>query len=98
MKNQVEINEKIKPFKKKIFISSDKSLSIRSVLLASIALGKSKIYNLLKSEDVTNALKAVNKIGINYFQKKNYVEIHGKGINGFKIKKNTIINAGNSGT
>ena len=98
MKNQVEINEKIKPFKKKIYVSSDKSLSIRSVLLASIALGKSKIYNLLKSEDVANALKAVNKIGVNYFQKKNYVEIHGKGINGFKIKKNTIINAGNSGT
>ena len=98
MKNQVEINEKIKPFKKKIYVSSDKSLSIRSVLLASIALGKSKIYNLLKSEDVANALKTVNKIGVNYFQKKNYVEIHGKGINGFKIKKNTIINAGNSGT
>ena len=30
--------------------------------------------------------------------KKNYYEIYGVGINGFNIKKNTIINAGNSGT
>ena len=70
MNNQIKINETIKPFKKKILVSSDKSLSIRSVLLSSIAVGKSKIFNLSDSEDVQNSLKAVKKIGIKYIIKK----------------------------
>ena len=98
MKNQIEIQKIIKPFKKQIIVSSDKSLSIRCILLSSIAIGRSKIFNLLKSEDVDNTLGAVKKIGVSYIKKKNYLEINGVGINGFKIKKNTVLNAGNSGT
>ena len=98
MKNQVKINQTIKTFKKTIDVSSDKSLSIRCILLSSIAIGKSKIFNLLESEDVMSAISAVKKIGVRVKKKKNYFEIEGVGINGFKIKKKTIINAGNSGT
>ena len=98
MYNQVLINEKIKSFKKNIEVSSDKSLSIRCILIASQAIGVSKISNLLKSEDVINALKVIKKLGINYKLKGNILEINGFGINGFNIKKNTIIDAGNSGT
>ena len=68
------------------------------MLLSSIAVGKSKIFNLLESDDVLNAIKAVKKIGVKCLKKANYYEIYGVGINGFSIKKNTIINAGNSGT
>ena len=57
MKNQVQIDKIIKPFNKQITVPSDKSLSIRCVLFSSIALGKSKIFNLLQSEDVTNSIK-----------------------------------------
>ena len=71
MKNQVKIDQSIKPFKKNIFVSSDKSLSIRSILLSSIAIGQSKIFNLLNSEDVINTLKVMEKIGVNYIKKKN---------------------------
>ena len=98
MRNLVKIAKNIKPFKQRIFVSSDKSISIRCVLLSSIAVGRSKIFNLLESEDVINALKAVKKIGVNYIKKKNYIEIYGVGINGFNLKKKRIINAGNSGT
>ena len=98
MKNQIEIQKIIKPFKKQIIVSSDKSLSIRCILLSSIAIGRSKIFNLLNSEDVNNTLRTVKKMGVSYVKKKNYLEINGVGINGFKIKKNTILNAGNSGT
>ena len=59
MKNHVKIEESIKPFKKEIIVSSDKSLSIRCILLSSIAAGTSKIFNLLESDDVLNALKAI---------------------------------------
>ena len=56
MKNHIEIKKKIRPFNKQISVTSDKSISIRSVLLASQAIGTSKIYNLLESEDVINSL------------------------------------------
>ena len=69
MPNHVLINNKISYFKKKIYVSADKSLSIRCVLLASQAIGISKISNLLESEDVLNALKVIKKLGINYKKK-----------------------------
>ncbi len=98
MPNYIIIKDKIKSFKKKIKVSSDKSISIRSVLLASQAVGVSKISNLLESEDVLNTLKTVKKLGIKYKKYGNVYHIHGFGINGFNINKNTTINAGNSGT
>ena len=67
-------------------------------MIASQAIGISKISNLLKSEDVINTLKVIKKLGINYKFKENILEIYGYGLNGFNIKKNTIIDAGNSGT
>ncbi len=98
MSNFVSIKSPIQPFKKKIYVSSDKSLSIRFVLLAAQAIGKSKAYNLLDSEDVNSALKCVKKLGVKVLKKKNCVEIIGNGLNGFTYEKDTTIDAGNSGT
>ena len=98
MKNLIRINNKINPFKKKLDIAGDKSISIRCVLLASQAIGKSKIYNLLESDDVLCALKSIKKLGIKYKKTKKYYEINGYGIKGFITKKKTTIDAGNSGT
>tara|TARA_B100001250_G_scaffold193199_1_gene166071 strand:+ start:340 stop:1665 length:1326 start_codon:yes stop_codon:yes gene_type:complete len=98
MLKNISIDNKIPPYNKKIQVSSDKSLSIRAVLLASQAVGISKISNLLESEDVLNTLKVIKKLGINYKKKKNYYEIYGFGLNGYNPKNNTVINAGNSGT
>ena len=98
MANHISIRHKINNFNKKIRVSSDKSISIRSVLLASQAVGISKISNLLESEDVLNSLKTIKKLGINYTKHKNVYSIQGFGLNGFNIKKKTVLNAGNSGT
>ena len=98
MNNQVKIEKTISPFNKNIVVSSDKSLSIRCILLSSITFGKSRIFNLLESEDVLNAIRAVKKLGVNCVKKKNFLDIYGVGINGFNIKKNSVIDAGNSGT
>ena len=94
MKNQIKINQTIKPFDKKIFIPSDKSLSIRCILLASIAVGKSKIYNILESEDVFHTLEAVKKIGIEYIKRRDFIEIYGLGINGFNLKNRIVAGLG----
>ena len=92
------ISNRINSYNKKIEVSSDKSLSIRCVLLGSQAIGVSKISNLLESEDVLNSLRAIKKLGINFKKKQGSYEIEGFGLNGFNIKKNIIINAHNSGT
>ncbi len=98
MPNHIFIKNKIKSFSKKISVSSDKSISIRSILFASQAVGISRISNLLESEDIFNTLKAIKKLGINYERKGNTYNIQGFGLNGFNIKKNITIDAGNSGT
>ena len=98
MKNHVSIKNKLKDFNKTITVSSDKSISIRSILLASQAIGVSRISNLLESEDVLNTLKAVKKLGISYKKVGNVYNIYGYGLNGFNLKKKITINAGNSGT
>ena len=98
MLNKIKIKDKIQPFNKSIRVSGDKSISIRCVLLASQAIGKSRIYNLLESEDVINSLKVIKKLGINYSKKKNFYEINGYGLDGFSVEKNLTIFAGNSGT
>tara|TARA_A100000164_G_scaffold304983_1_gene281078 strand:+ start:5011 stop:6387 length:1377 start_codon:yes stop_codon:yes gene_type:complete len=92
------IENKIKSFSKVINVDSDKSISIRWVLFASQAVGKSTAYNLLMSEDVLSALACLKKLGIKVILNKNKCEIYGNGINGFNYKKNIILNAGNSGT
>ena len=92
------INKKIKQFNKQIQVSGDKSLSIRWVLLASQAIGSSKGYNLLMSEDVVAALESIKKLGIKVLVYKGYCEIFGNGINGFKYKDGLVIDAKNSGT
>tara|TARA_Y100001970_G_scaffold293360_1_gene439656 strand:- start:4413 stop:5732 length:1320 start_codon:yes stop_codon:yes gene_type:complete len=94
----IRINNQIKDYKKKIEISGDKSLSIRWVLLSSLASGTSIAKNLLMSEDVLAAIKTIKKLGIKVKIKKNICIVKGNGFNGYKYKKNLVINAENSGT
>ena len=74
MKNFAVIKNKIKKFNKNIFVPGDKSLSIRTVLLASQGVGVSNISNLLEAEDVLNSLAAIKKLGIKYTKVKKNIE------------------------
>ncbi len=98
MKNFLSIHNKINNFKKTITVSGDKSISIRWALFSSLANGVSTAKNLLLSEDVMATLNAIKQLGIKSKLKNNYCKIYGKGIDGYKYKKNIIINAENSGT
>tara|TARA_B100001094_G_scaffold63821_1_gene59780 strand:- start:587 stop:1912 length:1326 start_codon:yes stop_codon:yes gene_type:complete len=98
MPNLIIVNKKIKKFNKEITVSGDKSISIRWVLFSSLATGISKAQNLLMSEDVLAAIKAIKKLGINVKFNKNECKVYGRGINGYQFKKNLTLNAENSGT
>ncbi len=98
MSHSITIKKRISEFNNKISVAGDKSISIRWVLFSSLADGTSKAKNLLMSEDVIAALNAIKKLGIKISLKNNFCKIYGKGINGYKYKKNLQINAENSGT
>ena len=98
MPNHIIIKKKISNFKKKIYVSGDKSISIRWVLFASIASGISRAKNLLISEDVLAAIKIIKKFGIKIIKKRGDFIIFGKGIDGYNYKNNMVINAENSAT
>ena len=95
----VTFRKKIKDFRKIIKVDPDKSLSIRSILLASVGEGVSHVSNLLESEDVYSSINFVEKLGIKLKKiKKGKYIIFGQGLGNFNAPKNTIINLGNSGT
>ena len=94
----VRINNKIKIFNKHLSIEGDKSLSIRWALLSSQSLSESKSFNLLLSEDVLNTLNSLKKLGVKVKLSKNFCQIKGVGLNGFKYQKNLVLDSGNSGT
>ena len=98
MPNSLIIKDKIGSFKNVISVSGDKSLSIRWVLFSSLANGVSSAKNLLLSEDVLAAIKAIGILGIKSKISKNRCKIFGKGFKGYNYKKNLTINAENSGT
>ena len=76
MPNKIILKNQISNFQKKILIPGDKSLSIRWVLISSLANGISKAENLLMSEDVIAAIQAINKLGIKSKIKKNFCGAH----------------------
>ena len=98
MPNFISIKKKIKKFNKIITVDGDKSLSIRWVLFSSIATGISEAKNLLMSEDVLASIDVIKKLGIKVKKKDNSLKIYGKGIDGYKYRKNLMLNAKNSGT
>ena len=98
MPNKIILKKKITNFNKKISIPGDKSISIRWVLLSSLANGISKAENLLMSEDVMASIQAIRKLGVKVIFKDKVCKIYGVGMQGFKYRKNLLINAQNSGT
>ena len=98
MPNKIIFKKKIPNFYRKISIPGDKSISIRWVLISSLSNGVSKARNLLMSEDVLAAIKAIKKLGVKVVLKDNICKIYGVGVRGYKYKKYLTINAHNSGT
>jgi 3-phosphoshikimate 1-carboxyvinyltransferase len=93
------VNQKISPFKKKIEVDSDKSISIRSFLIGAISNNISSAKNILESEDVLSTIKCLKKLGVKIkkVKSRNYL-IYGKGLGSLFAKKNIKLNFGNSGT
>ncbi len=79
-----------------IFVPSDKSISIRALIISSLCLGNSKIFNLLESDDVKHTLQSLKDLGVKILRKKSFYEVYGEGGLFKKPKKKLYL--GNSGT
>lgn len=78
-------------------IPGDKSISHRSIMLGSIAHGKTTIKNFLMSDDCVSTINAFKSMGVPIETSKESVTVHGVDFAGLK-KPETKLNMGNSGT
>jgi len=77
---------------------SDKSISHRAVMFASLAEGTSTISNFLQAEDPLRTLEAFRQMGIEIDDTdKNRIIVKGKGLHGLSAPAD-VIDCGNSGT
>ncbi|MDH5464332.1 MAG: 3-phosphoshikimate 1-carboxyvinyltransferase, partial [Thiovulaceae bacterium] len=75
-------------------IASDKSISHRSAMFATLAKGTTKIKNFLRAEDTLNTLNIVKILGATVEDDGDLITISSKGI----IEPSEILDCGNSGT
>jgi 3-phosphoshikimate 1-carboxyvinyltransferase len=81
-----------------IRVPGDKSISHRSIMFGSIAIGTSHISGFLEGEDSLNTLRAFSAMGVSIEGPENgRVVIHGVGMRGLK-KPAQALELGNSGT
>ena len=95
MKLQVENKTSINA---EIFVPGDKSISHRSLMLAGIATGQSRISGLLEGEDCLATLKIMKNLGVDITRDNSgtYL-VEGNGLDGLK-EPTDILDCGNSGT
>ena len=75
----------------------DKSISHRAIIFSMLCKGRTKIYNLLESEDVKRTIEVSQSLGSNIITNNQFIEIKGPGIDGISEPK-SVLDFGNSGT
>src|ERR1700690_1026226 len=90
----------LKPVEKiegEIFLPGSKSLSIRALLLAALAEGRTEISNLLDADDIHRMLEALRKLGIAWGQAGDRCVVPGNG-GPFVAEQPVELYLGNAGT
>ncbi|WP_163100989.1 3-phosphoshikimate 1-carboxyvinyltransferase [Peribacillus alkalitolerans] len=83
--------------KGEIQVPGDKSISHRSIMLGSIAEGKTTVSNFLPGADCLSTISCFSQMGIVIDRNGDSVTIHGKGVNGLQ-EPEQLLDVGNSGT
>ena len=79
-------------------IPGDKSISHRALMFGGLAIGETKIHNLLEAEDVLNTAEAMRIMGADISRDdKDIWHCHGVGIGGLR-EPDSVLEMGNSGT
>jgi 3-phosphoshikimate 1-carboxyvinyltransferase len=80
-----------------IHVPGDKSISHRSIIIGSLAHGTTKVYDVLRGEDVLSTIQVFRDLGVSIQDDGQVITIEGKGFEAFQQPKNDL-DMGNSGT
>ena len=94
MKRIAEIKD---PLRSEITAPGDKSIAHRAVIFASVAHGRSRIFNLSGGDDNSRTVRAFRQMGVEISREEDGLCIEGKGWDGLAVPQDTI-DCGNSGT
>tara|TARA_Y100000590_G_scaffold76831_1_gene85029 strand:+ start:334 stop:1599 length:1266 start_codon:yes stop_codon:yes gene_type:complete len=78
-------------------VPGDKSISQRILILASLAIGTTKVSGISFSEDIKNLIKNLKILGVKIKKNKSSILVYGVGVGGLNSTKKSLY-MGNSGT
>ena len=93
----MKLKTNIKHLNGSIRVPGDKSISHRSIIFGSLAEGETKVYDILRGEDVLSTIQVFRDLGVEIEDKDGVVTIQGVGMDGLKAPQNAL-DMGNSGT
>ena len=80
-----------------IRVPGDKSISHRSIIFGSLAKGETKVYDLLRGEDVLSTIQVFRDLGVSIQDDGDVIRIQGVGFQGLQVPT-APLDMGNSGT
>ena len=86
-----------KGLKGTIRVPGDKSISHRSIILGSLAKGETKVYDILRGEDVLSTIQVFRDLGVSIQDDGDVIRIQGVGFQGLQAPT-APLDMGNSGT
>lgn len=93
----MKLKTNIKHLNGSIRVPGDKSISHRSIIFGSLAEGETKVYDILRGEDVLSTMQVFRDLGVEIEDKDGVVTIQGVGMGGLKAPQKAL-DMGNSGT
>jgi 3-phosphoshikimate 1-carboxyvinyltransferase len=86
-----------KPLRGELFVPGDKSIAHRAVMLASVAHGQSRLFNLSGGDDNSRTVRAFRRLGVEISRDGEALCVAGNGWRGLAAP-GQVIDCGNSGT
>lgn len=80
-----------------IRVPGDKSISHRSIIFGSLATGETKVYDILRGEDVLSTIQVFRDLGVSIQDDGDVIQIQGVGFQGLQVPT-APLDMGNSGT
>lgn len=80
-----------------IRVPGDKSISHRSIIFGSLAKGETKVYDILRGEDVLSTIQVFRDLGVSIQDDGDVIRIQGVGFQGLQAPT-VPLDMGNSGT
>ena len=93
----MRLKKNISHLRGSIRVPGDKSISHRSIIFGSLAEGETKVYDILRGEDVLSTMQVFRDLGVEIEDKDGVITIQGVGMTGLKAPKKPL-DMGNSGT